>query len=270
MNSIEKIREELMRKCKKADRKILGIWATDCLYNPPQNERIFNCKFIIVQTQFGQGCAYSDTPKYDIEYLENLIGEDCLSEKISDTALKVACIDALSEKIFCGYKTEEIKLTGSSIEKLYARSEIIFKEAEKLIGNLNNKSVLNVGVVGNIIYRFLKSGCKVIGSDFDSTIIGKTYFDKAPIISGNQTLDALKEVDVAVVTGMTIETKTIDTIIKTCKEYNTRLIVFAQTGSNMAQFYIDQGVDCYLSEVYPFYIFNGDSTIKITRKDIKE
>jgi len=121
--------------------------------------------------------------------------------------------------------------------------------------------------VGDILFHFIKHGCQVIGSDFDPTIIGKTFFDKAPIVSGKKTFEILKSVDIAVVTGMTIVTKTLDSIINVCREHNVKLIVFAETGSNMAQYYVQRGVDCYLSESFPFYIFNGESTISITHHD---
>lgn len=267
MNSLCEMKKFFLQQYTDTEREIVGIWATDCLYNPIGNGRIFKCKFIVVQTQVGQGCAYSEHDQYDSEKLVKLVGKDCLKCELDDLAFEVACVDSLAEKIFYGYKTETIKLEGLSLNKLHARTEIIINEAKKLVGNLVGKKVLNVGVVGDIIFQFLKHGCQVIGSDFDSTIIGKTFFDKASIASGVNTLDILKTVDIAVVTGMTIVTQTLDSIINVCREHNVKLIVFAETGSNMAQYYVQQGVDCYLSETFPFYIFNGESTISITRRE---
>lgn len=85
------------------------------------------------------------------------------------------------------------------------------------------------------------------------------------IFSGNRTLELLREVDLAIVTGMTITTHTLDAIIDTCKENNVKLIVYAETGANMGQYYVSRGVNTYLGEIYPFYIFNGISTIVITK-----
>jgi len=265
MDSLEKIKKFVLGQCTPSEREIAGIWATDCLYNPAKNGRVFKLKFIIAQTQIGQGCAYSSNDRYDAGYLAELVGKDCLDDKIEDLPLKVACIDSLCEKIFFGYETEEIKLEGSSAYKLRARTDLIIREAERLIGDLRGKKVLNVGVVGDIVFQFYNRGCQVIGSDFDSTIVGQLFFDKVPIISGTHTLDALKDVDIAVVTGMTIANATLNEIIAVCREYNVKLIVFAETGSNMGQFYVQEGVDCYLGEAFPFYIFNGVSTIRITR-----
>lgn len=267
MDPLDMIRDDLLQKYIPSEREIIGIWATDCLFNPANNGRVFKYKFIIVQTRLGQGCAYSDHDQYDPTYLAGLIGKDSLDCTIEDTALRVACIDSLSEKVSYGYKTDELKICGTSSDKLRGRTEIIIKEAERLIGNLHGKKVVNVGVVGDIIYQFSGLGSQVVGTDFDASIIGKTFMDRVPIISGEYTLDALKNADIAIVTGMTIVTKTLDDIISICRENNVKLIVFAETGSNMGQYYIQKGVDCYLGEVFPFYIFNGLSTIKITRRE---
>lgn len=265
MDSLEKIKKLVLSQCTTSEREIVGIWATDCLYNPAQNGRVFKYKFIVTQTQIGQGCAYSSSDGYDADYLAELVGKDCLDNEIEDLPLKVACIDSLCEKISFGYETEEIKLEGPSAYKLRARTELIINEAMRLIGDLRGRKVLNVGVVGDILLQFYNHGCQVIGSDFDSSIVGRHFFDEIPIISGTRTLEALKSVDIAVVTGMTIANATLNEIIVVCREYGVKLIVFAETGSNMGQFYVHEGVDCYLGEIFPFYIFNGSSTIRITR-----
>ncbi len=265
MDLLEKLEGLVLGQTTTSEREIAGMWATDCLFNPAQNGRIFKYKFIIAQTQIGQGCAYSSNENYNADCLAKLVGKDCLDNEIKDLPLRVACLDSLCERISFGYEAEEINLNGTSAHKLRARTELIIKEAERLMGDLRGKKVLNVGVVGDIIFQFYNHGCSVIGSDFDPTIVGKHFFKEVPIISGTYTLEALKNVDIAVVTGMTIANATLNKIIAVCKEFGVKLIVFAETGSNMGQFYVREGIDCYLGEIFPFYIFNGISTIRITR-----
>ena len=263
MESINEIKRIIRKKTESYKREIIGVWETKCLYNPIQNGRTFNCKFIIVQTREGQGCAYSNTIEYNTDYLLSLVDKDCIDYNFDDKALEVAYYDSLSKIIDYGFPKKKMILHGSSIEKLIKRSEIIVQEAERLIGRLDKKKVLNVGVVGNIIYQFLEKNCEVFGSDFDPAIIGSKLFDKTTIQHGKKTIDLIKKVDIAVVTGMTITTETLDEIINTCKQFNTKLIVFAETGANLGQYYVNHGVDCFLSESFPFYIFNGDSYIDI-------
>ncbi len=267
MKSLEELETLLKVKCNFDERIITGIWTTDCLYNPPMNGRIFKYKYIIVQTASGQGCAYCTNQSYNPDYLESLIGQDCLYAKITDTAIKVACLDALASRVTYGLNFKVLELNGNSCCKLHARTDLILEEAFNLFGDLHSKKVINIGVVGDIIKGFLNVGCDVIGSDYDSAIVGKKLFNEAIVFNGNRTLELLKEVDLAVVTGMTITTHTIDAIIDKCKEYNVKLIVYAETGANMGQYYVNRGVNTYLGEMYPFYIFNGISTIVVTKSE---
>lgn len=266
MNMFKGLKEAIYKESTSFERVIVGIWAIDCLYNPQHNERVFKYKIIIVQSNIGQGCAYSTCKEYSVDYLESLIGRDCLDIEFEDMALNVACMDSMSGNISYGYEVETKILEGISNDKLHMRSTVIVQEAERLIGCLTGKKILNVGVVGDIILKFCEKGCDVIGSDFDEQIIGKKIFDGVPIKSGDYTLELISGVDLAVVTGMTITTKTLDSIIEVCKNNDVKLIVFAETGSNMGQYYVHMGVDCYIGEEYPFYIFNGRSIITITRK----
>lgn len=267
MKSLVELREELYIKCALDERKITGLWATDCLYNPMNNGRVFQYKFLVLQTPFGQGCAYSTCSFYHMDKMVQLIGMDCLSSKIEDSALQVACMDALAHKLSYGYSSKIIEIDGKSEDKLHLRSSLIIDEAKRLLGRLSGKKVLNVGVVGDIIKTFIDEGCEVIGTDFDENIIGKTLFGQATIFDGHQTMPLLESVDLAVVTGMTLTTNTLDEIINICKLFSVKLIIFAETGANMGQYYVKRGVDVYIGEKYPFYIFDGKSILEITRKE---
>ena len=131
--------------------------------------------------------------------------------------------------------------------------------------NTQGKNVVNVGVVGDIIRLFSEHDFRIVSTDFDESIVGTQLFGNH-IYSGHNTLDFVANSDLAIVTGMSISTKTIDEIINCCQQNNTKLIIFAETGANLAQFYIEMGVDSYISELFPFYIFNGTSTINVYNK----
>lgn len=263
MSSLDELKEIIKNKVEKENRVIRGIWSVDCLYNPAENGRVFDYKFIVAQTK-GQGCAYSMQRDYDVEYLKSLVGKDFLDLEITDVALNVALMDS----IFDGMDSAEVVkkiYDGASEEKLHWRSEMIVQEAIRLIGDLKHKKIVNVGVVGDIIKAFIQEGSEVCGTDFDEEVIGKVLFDKAVIYDGDETFEKIKESDLAIVTGMTIVTGTIDKIINTCIKHNTKLIVFAETGGNLGKYFIKKGVNCFIGETFPFYIFNGSSTICIYR-----
>lgn len=265
MNSISDLKKYIEKNIDKRDRIVRGIWSVDCLFNPGSNGRVFNYKFLVAQTR-GQGCSYSLQESYDVNYLHSLIGKDFLELQINDPALMVALLDSAYNPIESELKTSRKTMISDSEKKLHWRSKIIRDESYFLLGQLKKKKVINVGVVGDIIQTFLKEDCFVCGTDFDESIIGKTLFDKAPIYPGEETLERIREADLAIVTGMTVTTETLDDIIQECKKHKTKLIVFAETGSNLGEFYVERGVDCYLGEKFPFYIFNGMSTIEVIKK----
>lgn len=266
---MERLREKI-RKGNISEEELIirGLWSVDCLFKPNVKERTFNYKFIVAQT-IGQGCAYSMSTNYDVKYLESLMGKNYLDLKLEDTALEVAILDA----IYSTLQREPdrvVEISGNSVDKAEIRAKIVAEETIRLIDNNNLKNekplLLNVGVVGNIIKEFVDKDMDVIGTDFDSEIVGKKLFGRAEIIHGSNTLEMVKKCDIAIITGMTLTTNTLDDIINTAKEHNTKIVMFAETGSNLGDFYVENGVDCVIGEPFPFYIFQGKNTLNIFRK----
>lgn len=263
--SIKEIEHEIREKTDPAQRRIEGLWSVDCLFNPAGNGRIFNYKFLLAQTA-GLGCAYSVRTDYPVPELEALVGRDILTVKTDDTALWVALLDSVYP--LCGGAKPAATETadGPSLVKMRWRSELILAEAERLLGTVAGKRIVNVGVVGDILTLFSERGADIRGTDFDPEIVGRKMFDTVDIIDGTHTMDVIAQSDLCVVTGMTIATRTIDGIMDICQKRGVKMIVFAETGTNLGGYYVQKGVDAYLGEQFPFYIFHGPSRINIYRK----
>lgn len=262
MQSLIDIEKQIIEHAPVSYRIVRGLWSVDCLYNPSNNGRVFDYKFLVSQT-IGQGAAYSLNHDYSCEYLKGLIGYDFTTQAIDDIALKTCLLDSVYGEIFPAKNKVQCSFTGSSIDKLHWRTNIIINEAKRLIGSLKGKKVVNVGVVGDILYGFYKEGTMIVGTDYDPDLIGSKFMDTVPILDGKNTLSAIKDSDLAIITGMTITTGTIDDIISIANSHNTKIIVFAETGANLASYYINKGVHSYLSEHFPFYIYNGHSVIDV-------
>lgn len=245
------------------DYRIRGIWSVDCLFKPNPDERVFNYKFIVVQTA-GQGCSYSLVRDYDVKKFRELIGKNYLDLNISDVATEVAVLDSLAA-IKMSKPAIEMSLEGTSIDKTIERARITIEEALTLVANRCCPKVVNVGVVGNFIKELLDRDLEVVGSDFDPEIVGTKLFGKVDILDGKNTPRLVAEADLAIVTGMTLATETMDEIIQVARENDTRLAIFAETGANLADYMIEAGVDMVVSEPFPFYIYEGKSTIRIFR-----
>lgn len=262
MQSLEIIEKKILEYIPTSSRMVNGIWSVDCLFNPSGNGRIFDYKFLIAQT-IGQGVAYSLNREYSNAYLKSLIGTDFLQQSIEDIALKTCLLDSVYGAVFPAKKKNRHILQGSSIEKMQCRTRIIIDEAKRLLGSLKGKRVVNVGVVGDILRSFFEEGALVTGTDFDQDIVGTKYFNEVPILDGILTPSLIAESDLAIITGMTITSGTIDEILQIANHNKVKIIVFAETGANLASYYLDNGVHSYLSEYFPFYIFNGESIIDV-------
>jgi hypothetical protein len=263
-DSLSTILEEIASSTSPAQRRVEGLWGVDCLFNPAGNGRIFNYKFLLAQTT-ALGCAYSTRLTYPAEELESYINKDFLQIDLPDMALKVALMDSAYPACNPGKPDLIETMDGFAAKKMRWRSELILREAERVLGTVKGKRIVNVGVVGDILTTFKEHGADIIGTDFDPVIAGTKMFDQVQILDGKQTPCAISTADLCVVTGMTITTCTIDSLIKLCREKNVKMIVFAETGINLGSFFVKQGVDVYLGETFPFYIFHGTSRINIYR-----
>ena len=262
MGSIDHIESNILEMSSAEDRVVKGIWNVDCLYNPANNGRVFDLNFLVSQT-IGQGCAYNPNSKCEKSELIGLIGHDFINHLVTDFALKVSLLDSLYGTYFPPKSKRTETNHHDSYTKLKWRTQLIYDESLRLVGKKKNINVINIGVVGDILSKFHNNGFNIIGSDFDKTIIGSNSFKDIKIINGSDTLSILKEMDLAIITGMTITTNTIDEILYCCRNNNVKTIVFAETGANLASYYLSNGVDVYLSEYFPFYIYNGTTVIDV-------
>jgi hypothetical protein len=127
-------------------------------------------------------------------------------------------------------------------------------------------TVLNVGVLGNLIKGLTAKDYSVIATDLDEEIIGKPVHGVV-IEHGGKTYQYIKDADVAVITGMTLTTDAVGDIVDVCRSNGTRIVMFAETGANFGEEYCRTiGIDSVVSEPFPFYIFQGVTTIEIHRR----
>jgi len=244
------------------DREIVGIWGIDCLFNPRGNGRIFDYRILLSQTA-GQGCAYSTRFDYSRDFLRQYVGRDFADCGISDVALKVSLLDSLYGTVHPAKNKKRLTKRADSLTKMKWRTQIIYDEALRLLGGKKDRLIVNVGVVGDIVRKFAGEGFSVVGTDFDEEIVGRSAYGGVEIADGARTLDVLAKADLAVITGMAITTETIDGILACCGNNGVKSIVFAETGPNLAGYYVENGVDVYLSEYFPFYIFDGLSEVDV-------
>jgi hypothetical protein len=253
------------------------FWKNQYILQLTDNESPFNLKYILIRTECQGSCYIED---FDENVNEEILGKNLLEFPVNSQGVMIAYIDSLFATII-RKPDDEYVLRGSNIDKASKRSEIVCTEALKLLDSKTPKNgkrftILNVGVVGGFLHKLtMNSEIEIIACDFYVRIVGTTIHgvkvengtkENSSVI-GERTLEMIAESDLALVTGMTLATNTLDSIIEIARTNNTMLLIFAETGANFAEEYCKIGVDVVVSEPYPFYMVGDDETkIKIYRK----
>jgi hypothetical protein len=197
-----------------------------------------------------------------------MIGKDARDIIASKSEIGVAVMDS----ILAGLPRTPhsvYTVTGSPLQKAKERAGIIVDEAVALTkprAGCRPKAV-NVGVVGMVIDGLVTAGYQVAATDLDPEVVGRE-FSGVRVEHGDVTCERVAEADLAIVTGMTMATNTLEDIVEAAKAGGTRLVMFAETGANLAEEYCrSAGLDTVAAETFPFYIFQGTSTIEVFRRE---
>jgi hypothetical protein len=99
----------------------------------------------------------------------------------------------------------------------------------------------------------------VKATDYYSGVVGQNYHG-VHILHGSKTNELIAEVDLAIVTGLTLANGTLDEILSIAQKNNTKLAIFAETGAHFASEYCQMGIDLVISEPLPFYLSGSGKT----------
>jgi len=242
---------------------IRGLWKIKLIFRPNLDERTFNYNVILVQT-LGQGCCYCNSRSFWSE--EKIIGLDSIKILNEKNCQSIATLDSIYSSIPKN-PAKIYQFEGNSKEKAEHRTKIILEETELLLKSINSNKpkILIVGVLGLLIKRLKERGYLTYATDFDKTLIGQSIHG-VTIESGMFTPKYVKECDIAIITGMTLSTDTLEEIIDHAQKSGTKLLMFAETGAHFGEIYCELGIDTVISEPFPFYIFEGISKIEIYRR----
>jgi hypothetical protein len=265
----EKLRYEGLKKAadfQDDDFIIRGLWKVDLAFKPNVDERMFRYAFLISQT-VGQGSCYCDK---ELVIDDTLIGKDARDVLGEKRCYAISILDSIYASI-ARHPNATYQIKGNSIEKTAERNRIVLDEIGRLLESVGSTPgetrVVNVGVVGNLIKSLRDRGYPVLATDLDPDIIGKSVHG-VTVHHGSRTFQYLREADFAVITGMTLTTDSLGDIVEVAKKHGTKLIMFAETGANFGEEYCRTiGIDVVVSEPFPFYIFQGVSTVEIYRRE---
>ena len=253
-----------------------GIWNISLTYQPLPGERLFRYEVLLVQTDLGQGASYASS-KFSGD-LSSLVGKTVASVQAMDMLdypLKVAILDSVYASFPLRKADYEAHLSGVSNEKAVSRAQMIYLETSRLLNIKKSKNmikgekpaILNIGYVSKF-RNIMKDQFPhdFLATDLYEGIVGHAL-DGITIEDGNsRNEEFMRKADVAIITGMTIATGTLSRLLNMARKYATSVIIFAETGYNLAPYYLNFGADAVICEEFPYYIFNGFSTVKVYRE----
>lgn len=265
-NIWETLKEEALWKSRTMDDDLFTIrtlWKAEVILQHEVMNKI--CRYYaVLAVTTGQGCCHYAT---DVYLDKNIVGADARKFITERSGVSIALLDsiytAFPKQPYCVHE-----LIGSPAKKGDLRSSIIVEEGARLLEGAAGKDikVVNVGVVGDIIKKLCARGYQTYATDMDDTIIGQSLHG-VTIASGRETVEYIKKSDLAIVTGMTLSTDTLDEIVAAARQSGTKLLIFAETGANFAGEYCHSiGIDTVIAEPFPFYVHQGMSTINVYRK----
>ena len=257
---LEEARRELAERA--AHEVIKAITVCHYCMQLSATETVFDLRYALVQCSHF-GCSYfeeSETP--NSAELVGFIGR-AASDLSMSRPMEIAALDAVAAGRPGRYPFEEHVLDGDNFEKASIRAALIAEHALRLTKGRERRLVL-VGVVGSILEALAaRTPASIAATDGSPGLVGSAIHG-IKVEPAVRTLARVAEADLAVVTGMTLATDTLDEILLTARNARTKVLVFAQTGAHLADFMVDAGADIVFSEPYPFYLVaKGPTTVHI-------
>lgn len=232
-------------------------------FRPQLVDSPYTDTIIIVQTSgVGSSYCYCEDPAVET----NILGKDARFVNTESKCINIAALDA-AYSVICPKPDIYCCIEGNNNQKAEARSVFIFSEIQRILLNLRepNPSIVMVGAVGNVLSELSRISTRIYATDLDPTLIN-TKMSGITIEDGTRmTLKRVSESNIALVTAMTLVTDTLSDILNTANATGTKIVIFAETGSNFAGEFLKLGVESVVSEEYPFYMFPGRTILKVYR-----
>lgn len=270
-NLLAQLRDRLQTKSVNMEKEQFVLTAISKIhahFRPHPRDLPYSDIIIVAQTSGTGSCyCYHEDPEIPLD----LLGKDSRDCLTNSNAVNIAILDAAYSRLRPAPKMY-YRLEGNSSQKAEARANLVLSEVDKLFheSNLSSLRITMVGAVGSILSKLIKRTQSVFATDLDPTLIGKELGGVVVEDGFSRTLERVSQSNVALVTGMTLETNTLEAILQTAHLHKVKVILFAQTGGNLAGELIEMGVDSIISEEYPFYMFPGSTIARIYRRETRQ
>ncbi len=215
----------------------------------------YNNYYLILRVGKAFGACCVEKGQVDPEIAQKIVGRK-VAELLtnSELAVRIAVLDAfLGENVPHREAFNAKKITlplGTSEQRAIARDQAIVS----LLSIHPGQKVGLIGVVNPLVKAIRDQGGVCLPCDFS---MEKTLWGDPVASDMTQILD---ECEMLISTAMTLGNNSFDLILKRVRERGIPWVVYAQTGSAIVPFFLDQGVSAISAESFPFSQFSAEPT----------
>jgi hypothetical protein len=213
------------------------------------DEHLYNDPYVVVQLASGaQGACFLHPEDLNTQDLDALPGKSAFYQLHSAAPyLRVALLDALYHHINWrdGIRpTVEYEFRGTGSQKSSARAQRLVN----LAGVEKGGRVALIGLIVDIARHVLGLGAELQVADLAKAgmeVLGlRVHRDATPLVQW---------ADTVIMTGNTLKTDTLASLLDAAVGSAKRILVYAMTGHHIAPRYLDFGVDVVTAEEFPYY-----------------
>ena len=157
-------------------------------------------------------------------------------------------------------------------EKYARKSRLFADETEAVLarkGSIKGRKphIHVIGAMAGTHAALIRRGFKVTAADMSPDVVGQNL--GGVMVSGAMDNRKLIEAaDLTIITGMTFPNGTLPGLVEIAKTSNTSTMIWAVTGRNLGHYYVEQGIDCVISDPAPFLQLPGPASIAVWRREI--
>ena len=189
---------------------------------------------------------------------------EAFNDETLDIALRISCADAGMNiyNEYCGEKPTKIFICDGNIkEKANIRSRLLTQHIS------TGQKVLLIGAVSEIARDVLKSTKNLSITECGQDSRGTGMYDIPIEIGADATLKRLGKSDIAIITGATMTSNTIDDILDIGVKHNVDMRFYLETGSGFSRALLRKGAKLVLAESFPFYDMPGTTKMNLYYDD---
>ena len=266
-----------------ADRfRLVSLWYIDMIIQHVPGERKTRYRDRIAHSENSYGIAAqalrgSDHALALRDTEHALVGEDCREilkdRRFRDDLDRTALIDLVMGHISAA-APDQVILDQILRDKYALRSGLFVDEAEVVLRRKGldaikgrKPHILVIGAMAGTHAALITRGFDVTATDMSPDVVGQNL-GGVTVCNGLESDRFIEAADLAIITGMTLPSRTLPALIEAAKINNTSTMIWAITGKNFGHYYTEHGVDCVISDSTPFLMLPGPSSIGIWRREL--